>query len=70
MYSCAFTLEKNAVLMCVLLLLGTPDIREPPEALVRTDRGQYGAEDSRNAGHCQESQGKLSSQRPMKTSNW
>lgn len=41
-----------------MFLPGAPDIRKPSEALVRRDRGQYGAEDRGNAGHCQESQGK------------
>lgn len=44
--------------MSVMFLPGPSDIREPSEALVRRDGNQYGAEDSRNAGHCKESQGK------------
>lgn len=42
-----------------LLLPGSAGVREPPEALVGRDRGQYGAEDSRSAGRGQESPGKL-----------
>lgn len=33
------------LLMCVVFLPGAPDIRKPPEALVRRHRSQYGAED-------------------------
>lgn len=37
--------------------LGSTDIRESAEALVRRDGAQYGAEDIRGAGQHQESQG-------------
>lgn len=50
--------KRLFLLMSVILLPGPTDIREPSEALVRRDGNQYGAEDSRNAGQCKESQGK------------
>lgn len=53
----AFNCCPCVVTACYFTPPDSTDIREPAEDLVRRDRTQYGAEDSRSTGQRQESQG-------------